>query len=46
MCSQYQTHGILPTTETTNMADKDKYTKVATLRAAQWKISEPAYNIF
>jgi hypothetical protein len=43
MYSPYQTHGILPTTETTITADKEKYTDVATLRVAQWYVSRPEY---
>ena len=37
---------ILPTAETTIMAEKDKYTDVATLRVAQQNVAEPAYRIF
>jgi len=46
MYSQYQTHGIPPTTEATIMADKDKYTDVATLRVAQQNVAEAACSIF
>jgi hypothetical protein len=46
MYTQYQTHGIPPTTEATIMADKDKYTDVATLRVAQQNVAEAACSIF
>jgi hypothetical protein len=46
MYSQYQTHGIPPTTETTIMTDKDKYTDVATLRVAKQHVAGAARIIF